>query len=128
MRLSPDQCRKKPASREIRCTGYALVVGPISIGRPVLGNGATKVLKRSSNAIHSPLGDTANSVAFGLRTCSISSRPGSGDALVGTLMLSKANALLRKSRKYSRVPVWSNSAPAPPSRAISGSPPAVGTT
>ena len=72
--------------------------GPTSIGRPVCGNGATNVLKRSSNAIHLPSGDGTSCVALSLRTCSISSRPGTGDAAVGTPMLRSVYFSLRTSR------------------------------
>ena len=44
-RLSPDQCRLKPASREIRAARDSPASpGPMSIGRPVRGNGATNVV------------------------------------------------------------------------------------
>ena len=42
---------------------------------------------------------TAYWVAFTLRMCSISSRPGSGDAAVGTPMLKSVYAPFRKSRR-----------------------------
>ena len=69
LRLSADQCRKNPASREICATGNAVARGPMSIGRPVRANGMTCTCQRSWNATHLPSGDGTMSVAFG--DCSV---------------------------------------------------------
>jgi hypothetical protein len=88
---------------EPRVARYALhreglVPGPTSTGRPLRGNGAMNVRKRSWNAIHWPSGDGANCVALSDRMCSISSRPGSGESPVGRPTLRSVNFSFRFSR------------------------------